>query len=69
MSLEINTLRSLNTSLTKDRVNLESMAGVDFDVIELQSFFYNNESLEVDYAKDKGNGVDDADKNENDEVQ
>ena len=69
MSLEINTLRSLNTSLTKDRVNLESMAGVDFDVIELQSFFYNNESLEVDDAKDKGNGVDDADKNENDEVQ
>lgn len=45
------------------------MAGVDFDVIELQSFFYNNESLEVDDAKDKGNGVDDADKNENDEVQ
>ena len=69
MSLEINTLRSLNTSLTKDRVNLESMAGVDFDVTELQSFFYNNESLEVDDAKDKGNGVDDADKNENDEVQ
>ena len=69
MSLEINTLRSLNTSLTKDRVNLESMAGADFDVIELQSFFYNNESLEVDDAKDKGNGVDDADKNENDEVQ